>query len=108
MQRETKLGVAVLGRDAPLPPFNLAVFASGTNLVLVRLEDDAHESAAAEAVARGYEFIGSIGVNDGVPKVALEPGHLAASMMPHAGTVFAGMLGKHLRDHQRKQVEVRL
>jgi len=88
---------------AALAPFNVAVFASGRNLVLVHLEDDPNGSGAAEATARGYQFIGSIGVNAGVPKVECEPTELATVMMPYAGVVFAELFRPHLRAHQLQQ-----
>jgi len=84
----------------------MAVFASGTDLALVRLEDDLNGSKVAEVAGRGYALIGSIGVNDGVSKVDCEPGALAVAMMPYAGTVFAGMFGEHLKEHQLRNKSV--
>jgi len=86
-----------------LPPFNCAVFASGASLALVHLEADNHESASADAAARGYELIGAIGVNAGVPKVTCEPGPYAVTMMPLAGATFADLFGKYLAAHQIAQ-----
>jgi hypothetical protein len=56
----------------------VAVFSSGSNLILVRLEADANESVPAEAAARGYNYAGSIAVSSGVHRVQIEPGFAVA------------------------------
>ena len=72
----------------------VAIFNEGANLIFVRLELEANESAPAEAAARGYRYAGSVTVSDGVPRVQIEPGFAGA--MIHAGEVLAGLLGPQL------------
>ena len=98
---------AVLGRDGEYPPpFNVTVSASGLDIALVHLEEDTNGSKAAEVAARGSVLIGSIGVNGGAATVVCEPGASSGDMF-YAGTVFAGMFGEHLKEHQLRNKRLR-
>jgi hypothetical protein len=77
-----------------------AVFSNGSGgLVVIRMEADADESAAASAVAQGYSFFaGYIAVIAGVPRAQCEPGFEVE--FANAGLLFAGLLGEHLKQHR--------
>ena len=83
------------------PPFNFAVFASGNQVGLVRLEEPDAERRVAEVVASGYSYVGSIGLNGGVSEVLIEPG--AAGLIALAGIQFAELLGPELKRFQLQQ-----
>jgi hypothetical protein len=87
---------------------NVAVFTfrgctpeSLLDLMLVHLEADTGESAAADAVARGGRFAGCFAVKGGDASVQTEPGFEAA--MVYAGAAFSEMLGPLLKQHQLEQ-----
>lgn len=82
-----------------------ALFNSGDKYILVSLEEDIAESASADAVARGYRFIGSIAIVDDEPRVSIEPG--CGAVMFFGGAVYAQWLGPRLKEYQLwKQAEL--
>jgi excisionase family DNA binding protein len=84
---------------ANAPDFTVAVLAHTDQLLLVEVGADGYEKVI-DAAAKGYEFCGYMGVADGVPTVACEPGIYAAAAMAHAGPYFAQMYGPRLQAYQ--------